>query len=868
MDNRRYNSREERKRLENEQRKSRGRSSSKKVKSAKPKKSWLKRIVLVVVALGVIGLLLGGGLFAYYAATAPKLDEETLKDPVSSKFYDKNGKEFYTMGTEEREHVKFEDIPKQMQDAILSTEDARFYDHHGIDFYRLGGAVLANFRDGFGSQGASTITQQVIKNSFFNNGKTIKRKAQEAYLSLQLEREYTKDEIFEMYFNKVLMSGRIYGFGTAAKYFYGKDIDQLTLPQMALLAGMPQSPNNYNAFKNPDLAEKRRNTVLKLMYNNKKITKDEMEAAMKVSVKQGLLPESKRIANNSSKYDAFIDVVLKELAENGDEKALEDGISIYTTLDPEAQKVVEKTINNDANFPTKDIQTGISVVDTETGAIAAVGGSRDYGPERGFNYAQALKTRQPGSTMKPIMDYGPAIEYLKWSTGHILVDEPMNYSGTSQAINNYDNQFKGALTMREALYNSRNIPAIKAFKEVGTSKVKEFISGFGLKPDDLYESDAIGGGSVNLSPIDMSAIYASFGNNGIYTKAYSIKKIVYRDGNTAKTYTPEPQAAMSDYTAYMLTDMMRDVVSSKSGASGGAAAVPGLDIAGKTGTTNYTSEQLQEYGLPSNAVPDSWFSGYTTRYSMSVWTGYSSRKQGIVSPQERQLAQNLFRIIMSQISAGKNTPNFKQPSSVISSGSELYVRGTQAPVEKEEEKDEKVSAPTGLSATYDADSKTVSLSWNKSDTDGAKYRVSVDGKTITTTGDTKASYRVPEGATSLTFSVAAVVDGKESASASATVKIAEEPEEPAVDEPDQPETDQPGETPETDQPETNQPGDNQGDNQNDNNNGNNNGNNGNNGNGNQNDNNNGNTTKPKKPAEPDQPETDEPAAENNQGNGN
>lgn len=855
MDNRRYNSREERKRLESEQRKGRNRSSSKKGKSVKPKKSWVKRILLTIVALGVILLLVGGGVFAYYAATAPKLDEETLKDPVSSKFYDKNGKEFYTMGTEEREHVDFEDIPKQMRDAILSTEDARFYDHHGIDFYRLGGAVIANVRDGFGAQGASTITQQVIKNSFFNNGKTIKRKAQEAYLSLQLEREYTKDEIFEMYFNKVLMSGRIYGFGTASQYFFGKDIDQLTLPQMALLAGMPQSPNNYNAFKNPDLAEKRRNTVLRLMYNNKKITKDEMEAAMKVSVKKGLLPESQRIANNSSKYDAFIDVVLKELAENGDEKALEDGISIYTTLDPEAQKIVEKTINNDANFPTKDIQTGISVVDTETGAIAAIGGARNYGPERGFNYAQALKTRQPGSTMKPIMDYGPAIEYLKWSTGHTLVDEPMNYSGTSQSINNYDNQFKGAITMREALYNSRNIPAIKAFKEVGVSKVKDFISNFGLKPEDLYESDAIGGGSVNLSPIDMSAIYASFGNNGIYTKPHAIKKIVYRDGNTAKTYTPEPQAAMSDYTAYMLTDMMRDVVSSKSGASGSAAAVSGLDIAGKTGTTNYTSEQLQQYGLPNNAVPDSWFSGYTTRYSMSVWTGYSSRKQGIVSPQERQLAQNLFRIIMGQISAGKNTPNFKQPNSVISSGSELYVRGTQAPVKEEEkEKEDKVAAPTGLNATYDAASKTVSLSWNKSKTDGAQYRVTVDGKTITTTSDTKASYGVPGGATSLTFSVVAIANGKESSAASATVKIAEEVEEPEVEEPDQPETNQPDETPETDQPETNQPEDNTGNNQTDNT--------------EDGTNNGGGNDTTTKPTEPDQPETDEPATESNQDNEN
>lgn len=788
-----YNSREERKRMEQEQKKRGNRSSAKKKKPAKPKKSLFKRLFLVFASLFILVMLIGGGFFTYYAMTAPKLDEETLKDPVSSKFYDKNGDEFYSMGSEEREHVDIEDVPEEMKDAILSTEDSRFYSHHGIDFYRLGGAVIANFRDGFGAQGASTLSQQVIKNSFLNNGKTIKRKAQEAYLSLQLEREYSKDEIFEMYFNKVLMSGRIYGFGTAAQNFYGKDIDQLNLPQMALLAGMPQSPNNYNPFTNPELAEKRRNTVLLLMYNNKKITKAEMDAAVKVSVKSGLLPESKRIARNSSKYDAFIDVVLKELAENNDEKALEEGISIYTTLNPAAQKIVENTINNDANFPTKNIQTGISVVDTQTGAISAVGGARDYGPERGFNYAQALKTRQPGSTMKPIMDYGPAIENLKWSTGKILKDEPMTYSGSTQQINNFDRQFRGDITIREALYNSRNIPAVKAFKEVGTSDVKKFIKGFGLEPKEIYESDAIGGGSVNLSPIQMSGIYASFGNNGIYIKPHSIKKIVYRDGNTSKTYTPEPTAAMSDYTAYMVTDMMRDVVSNKRGASGTLADVYGLDIAGKTGTTNYTSEQLAEYGLPENAVPDSWFAGYTTRYSMSVWTGYSERKNGITTPAERQLSQNLFRIIMSQISAGQTTPEFKQPKSVLRSGSELYVQGTAAPVAPKEPKkeDEKTAAPTGLNASYDESSKKVSLTWKASSTSDATYRVAVNGATISTTDGTSASYSVPAGETSLTFTVVAIANGKTSKAASATVKIKEEapePEEPEVETPETPAT--------------------------------------------------------------------------------
>ena len=198
------------------------------------------------------GLVFGAGLFFYYASSAPELNEELLKDPISAEFYDMNGELFATIGVENRKYVEYDEIPQEMVDAILATEDVRFFDHFGIDLFRLGGAVIANFTGGFGSQGASTITQQVVKNSFLSNEKTLKRKAQEAWLSIQLERMYDKEEIFEMYFNKVLISGNIYGFATGAEYFFGKELNELELDEIALLAGMPQSPNNYNPFKNPD----------------------------------------------------------------------------------------------------------------------------------------------------------------------------------------------------------------------------------------------------------------------------------------------------------------------------------------------------------------------------------------------------------------------------------------------------------------------------------------------------------------------------------------------------------------------------------------------------------------------------------------
>ncbi len=285
----------------------------KKKQQKTPAKLWIKRIILTILALGIAGFIFGVGLFVYYASSAPKLNEELLKDPISAEFYDINGELFATIGVENRKYVEYEEIPQDMIDAILATEDVRFFDHFGMDLWRTMGAVLANVRDGFGAQGGSTITQQVVKNSFLSNDKALKRKAQEAWLAIQLEQQYDKEEIFEMYFNKILMSGRIYGFATAAEYFFGKELNELELDEMALLAGMPQSPNRYNPFKNPERAQQRRDLVLDLMVQHEKITKEEAAAAKEIDVTTRLLPEEQRQSVAGSKYDAFLDVVLNEL---------------------------------------------------------------------------------------------------------------------------------------------------------------------------------------------------------------------------------------------------------------------------------------------------------------------------------------------------------------------------------------------------------------------------------------------------------------------------------------------------------------------------------------------------------------------------
>lgn len=786
---------------------------SQRKKQKRPLKKWVKWTILSILLLGFAGFAFGAGLFVYYASSAPELNEELLKDPISAEFYDMNGELFATIGVQNRKYIEYDEIPQEMVDAILATEDVRFFDHFGIDFFRLGGAVIANLTGGFGSQGASTITQQVVKNSFLSNEKTLKRKAQEAWLAIQLEQQYDKEEIFEMYFNKILMSGNVYGFATGADYFFGKELHELELDEIALLAGMPQSPNNYNPFKFPDRAQKRRDIVLNLMVQHGKITEAEAEEAKKVDVTSRLLPEEQRKSLAGTKYDGFLDVVLSEIEEK-DPSLLSEGIKVYTTLDPKAQSVVENIMNNPSNFPTENIQSGVAVVDTKSGALRAIGGGRNYGAERGYNYAHDLKSRHPGSTMKPLVAYGPAIEYLKWSTGKTIVDEPYTYSDGKTQIRNWDYGYFGSITAREALYASRNIPAVKTLQEVGLNRAHEFISKLGINVDSIVESDALGGGKVNLSPIQMAGAYAAFGNNGVYNEPYTIKEIVFRDGSKI-TYKEDPVVAMSDYTAYMVTDMLRDVVSTKRHASGSKARVSGLDIAGKTGTTNYSADEFRKHNLPNSAVPDSWFVGYTTNYSIAIWSGYDDRYEPMTSWDERNLPQVLFSQIMGQISQGKETKRFVKPSTVVEATievgteplklaspntpselkrTELFVKGTEPTEVSDEYKQLEIDAPFNLQAINQFPGY-VDLAWEFTPPEEMEeeaeilFEVSMqadeeESTVVATTTEMMATVSNIQAGRKYTFTVVAIIGDVRSSPASVSIEIDGGLTEPEVGYPD------------------------------------------------------------------------------------
>ncbi|WP_432359010.1 PBP1A family penicillin-binding protein [Sporosarcina sp. UB5] len=760
-------------------------------------RNLLKKIILGIIAIGIAILVGGASLFAYYASSAPDLDESLLKDPLTSNIADRNGNVFYKLGAEKREFVPYDQIPEEMENAVLATEDIRFYKHHGMDFWRLGGAVLANFQSGFGSQGASTLTQQVIKNSFLSHEKTLKRKAQEAWLAFKLENEYSKQQIFEMYFNKILMSGNIYGIGTAAKEFYGKDLDELELHEMALLAGMPQSPNGYNPFKNPERAEKRRNTVLNLMYKHGKITKEEMETAKAIPVTKTLIPEEQRQQNKDAKYLAYVDIVLDELEAAGMMDLLSEGVTIQTALDPAAQQSVEKAINSPI-YESDEMQAGMTVLNTKTGEIVAIGGGRNF-TGRNLNFASSDNRRQPGSVIKPILSYGPIIEYENWSTAHIVDDEPYKYKGTNISIRNVDGKYLGPISAREALYRSRNIPAVKVFEEVGTKRAREFAGKLGLKYGDMSSTLAIGGGEGEFSTIEMAGAYAPFGNGGIYTEPHAVKEIIYRDGSK-RNLAKDPVTVMKDSTAYMVTDILRDVITLGTGKT---ARVSGLDMAGKTGTTNYDAKTKSEKGMKNTDVPDSWFTGYTTEYTISVWGGYKDFKTPITTyDRGRYVPQILFRSVMTDLVAGKNTPRFKQPSSVeeavIVKGSnptilasnstpdalkstELFIRGT-VPTEMDKEYITELEAPSDLSAQYDAETNSVSLNWSYDNPDAFllpepiqfNVSVSVDGsepQSMKMTSEHAVTFSEVEIGRTYVFYVSAISGDIQSSPASTSLLI-------------------------------------------------------------------------------------------------
>ena len=644
----------------------------------------------VLLAGFILATLAAAGLVAYYISSAPALTEEALTVTTSSKIYDKDGGLIADLGAEKRSNAKTQEIPTDLVNAIVAIEDQRFFNHRGVDVIRIAGAFLNNLTSG-GLQGGSTLDQQFIKLTYFSTStedQTLKRKIQEAWLAMQLERHNTKQEILTYYVNKVYMSNGNYGMKTAASAYYGKELKDLSIAQAALLAGMPQAPNQYDPYTQPEAAQRRRDIVLGEMLDEKYITKEQYETAIATPVTDGLQP-----LKNTAAYPLYMDNYLKEVIEEVEEKTgynlLTTGMSVYTNVDSAAQQQLWNIYNTDefVYYPDNIFQVASTIVDVSNGKVIAQLGARNQATNVSFGVNQAVETnRDFGSTMKPITDYAPALKNgIYTSTADTIVDGPYNYPGTNTPVYNYERGYFGSMTVKSAIQYSRNIPAIKALEATGLDKALEYLNSIGIDYPELLYSNAISSNTTvsdqkyGASSEKMAAAYAVFANGGTYYKPQYVNKVVFTD-NTTKEFAPEGKQVLSPEIAYMMTDMMKSVLTYGVGAN---AAVSGVPIAGKTGTSNYADNELAAV-LASNsaassssmAAPDHNFVGYSTKYAMAVWTGYPNRNTPILD-NGNLVATDVFRSMMTYLNPVETALDWEMPSGLYRYGSYLYLNGAQ-----------------------------------------------------------------------------------------------------------------------------------------------------------------------------------------------
>ena len=776
-------------------------NQTKKTKSNKKGRIW-KKIGLTLFFIIVLISITLSGLFFYYASTTPKISAADLQGATETQIFDMNQELITKLGGENRDLIEPEEVPQGLKDAITSIEDKRYYSHIGIDPIRIVGSFVRNLRAGHITQGGSTITQQLIKLSVFSTKKedqTYKRKIQEILLALQIEREFSKEQILTYYLNKVYMANNTYGFGTAANYYFGKDLKELSIPQLALLAGMPQAPSSYDPYAHPEAAKERRDLVLQSMKDNGKLTDAQLQEAKATPIEEGLVEEHEQVSTDDNRliFDSFLTMVADEVKDKTGLDVYSDGLTIETTVNSQAQNHLYEILNTNryVQYVDDNVQNAVVMLDSTTGAVRAINGGRKQTNLLAYNRA-VQNDRSTGSTIKPIMDYGPAIEYLNYSTGQTMVDKPTTYSSGFE-LNNWDNQFMGTMTMRKALVLSRNTPAYQTFKAVGNDNIQAFLKKLELSvtndgKESLVESNSIG---ANLSPLKMAAAYSAFANYGTYSKPYTVTKITTRDGQVLQ-FKPDQHQAMKDSTAYMITNMLKDTFTY---GFANDLRMGNLPHAAKTGSTNYTPEQRKQLGASDSefVIPDSWFIGYSPAYTISVWTGYDNpyTKGHGLSQTEANYSKWIYGHLMNF--AMKQTPvkDWEQPSSVVSSqivvgSNPLALAGPNTPADKvsielfvkgavptQQYVEEKIAPPSGLNVSYDATKKEVTVTWNavKSDEEKPKYTISVGGQTQTV-DKTTATFKNIAGE-SVTISLTVTIKDKTSDPVTHELKLGTKPEE-------------------------------------------------------------------------------------------
>ncbi|MFT8322991.1 MAG: PBP1A family penicillin-binding protein [Bacillus sp. (in: firmicutes)] len=584
----------------------------------KLRRFWKRRHITQIILLALLLVVLLSILYFTYLASQANVS--TLKAGLSQAtvIYDKDGDEATRIKTDRTEGITLKDVPDYVPKAVVAIEDERFYKHNGFDIKGIARAFFKNIFAGRITGGGSTITQQLTKNALLSSEQTYKRKAEELFLAVEIEKHYKKDEILQMYLNHVYFGSGAWGISSASQKYYHKNIQDVSISEAALLAGLLQAPSALDPYKNYDGAIKRRNIVLSKMKEKNVITKEQYKEALaeKIVLKDGGGTFIKR------DYPYFVDAVIDEaISKYGltQDELLKRGYKIYTEMDQNLQATLEKTFARDYLFPSSSdntfVQGGAVLLDPETGGVRGLVGGRKQQVFRGFNRATQIKA-QPGSTMKPLAVYTPALEegYKITST---LQDKP--FKKGDYEPQNFTKTYKGEVPMYEALEQSLNVPAVWLLDKIGLDKGLDSLKRFGIPLDkeDEYLGIALGGMHKGVSPLEMAEAYSTFPNDGVRMESHLITKIVGPTGSIIAEYKPQSTKVTSKAVANDITSMLLDVI--KSG-TGQGAKVTGFQIAGKTGSTQLPYKNI-------SGTKDQWFVGYTPNLVGAMWLGYDKTDQ-------------------------------------------------------------------------------------------------------------------------------------------------------------------------------------------------------------------------------------------------
>lgn len=578
-------------------------------KKKEKKLHTVRKIILGIFLIMLSGILYIGarifGLDAWHEFDPQKI----LGADESLIIYDSQSNELCTLySSENRISVPLSDIPDIVQKAFISAEDARFYDHIGIDIIRIAGAAIHDIKSGSYEQGASTITQQLIKLSHLSTEKTMQRKAEEAVLAYLMEKEFEKDEILEMYLNYVYFGGGFYGIESAARGYFGISASELSAAQGAVLAGILKSPSNYAPHLNYEASMGRHEVVLGLMHEYGYLSDTEYRDALEEEIVLDM-----KDAGERTYYTDYAIAEACEILDITTEELFCGGYRIYTALDSDIQSTCDIIYANDDYFPNDEVQSAITVVDTENGFICAMIGGRGEYKAMSFNRAVEIR-RQPGSSIKPIMVYAPAMEYYGYTAASIINDEPRAFGDYTPK--NSGNKYYGNVTLRKALTSSLNIPAVTVLDDIGVENGKRFAEKVGIEFDteDVSLALALGGFTYGVSPLQMAGAYASL-YDGVYAAPSAVTTITDKTGEVIYTRNVKKERVLSEANAYILTSILCSVTND---GTGHRLSELGFDVASKTGTVSENDESNR----------DAWIAAYTKDYSVAVWIGYDSAKDG------------------------------------------------------------------------------------------------------------------------------------------------------------------------------------------------------------------------------------------------